>query len=56
MPQRNKKRGFTKEIKIGEEVRIAVNLKLEHFRNNDDEKGKINFKFRGDEIRYLLGV
>jgi hypothetical protein len=35
-----KKRGFYKELTIGEDVRMAVNLKLQDFRNNEDEKGK----------------
>ena len=35
-----KRRGFTKEIKVGEDLRIAVHLKLQAFRNSEDEKGK----------------
>ena len=35
-----KKRGLYKELTIDEDVRIAVNLKLKDFRNNEEEKGR----------------
>ena len=31
--------GLFKALTIGEDVRMAVNLKLKDFRNNDEEKG-----------------
>ena len=40
-----KKRGLMKELTIDEDVRIAVNLKLKDFRNNEEEKGNFFLPF-----------
>ena len=34
-----KRKGFYKELNLGEDYRIAVHLKLQDFRKNEDEKG-----------------
>ncbi len=36
-----KKKGFYKQLNLGEDYRIAVTLKLQDFRKNEDEKGGI---------------
>ncbi len=36
-----KKKGFYKQLNLGEDYRIAVTLKLQDFRKNEDEKGGV---------------
>ena len=40
-----KKKGFYKQLNLGEDYRIAVTLKLQDFRKNEDEKGGILNQF-----------
>ena len=39
MPPKKKNRGFSRPITVGEDIRIAVNLKLRAFRETEEEKG-----------------
>jgi hypothetical protein len=40
MAPKKKKGGLIRDLTVGEDFRIGVNLALKKFRNSDEEKGK----------------
>lgn len=42
MAPKKKRGGLNRELIVGEEFRIAMNLALKKFRNTEEEKGTLN--------------